>query len=330
MYLLPGSKLERIVEQKKEIPSRLSSLVIQGFAPFYVEGKGYHHLCQHYAHDEVDLYIYHIYSSGPVELFATSTIQKWCLGYLKLGQLQCTSFPTGVHHLVSPQVLFFPTQPGRELQLLLEGGDCVLYCCCFTVQFSAFIQGLFKEIRDGDHDYPKILRSIDYSFQSEWDRLVEYARESALYPAFLAAQIRLLLAKTVQYYQLQIEWANLETKHPGIQVDIIRKAYLVRDHIQAHPGTSLDLQRLCKVATWNLQGLKTGFSRVFGVTPHRYIMSYRLELAATLLLKDENASVQAVSLSCGYRRVHHFIQQFKQRYGCTPRAYKDQFLKSKE
>lgn len=329
MYLLPGSKLECTVEQRKEIPPRFSSLMIQGFTSFYVEGKGYHHLCQHYAHDEVDLYIYHIHTSARVELFSKSTIRKWCLGYVKKGHLQFKYSSSDPELLVSPEVLFFPTEPGHQLQLLLEAGDYTLYCCCFTANFSLFIKKLWEDFCCENQHYPILLPFIDYSFQLEWDRLVQYATELTLYPAFLAAQIRLLLAKSVQCFRSQVQFEQLLVQHPGLVWSTIQKAYMVRDYIEAYPSASLDLPHLCKVATWNLQGLKTGFFQVFGIPPHQYIIRYRLQLAASLLQEERDMGVQAVALSCGYRRVHHFIQVFKKTYGCTPGVYKDQFWKSK-
>lgn len=330
MYLLPGSILVQHVVQKAQVPSSLSAFLLQGFDPSFYEGRGYAQLCQHYGHDEVDIYYYHFDSSIAAALFSAPPVEKWVLGFVKSGALSFIYLDGTQMSLSKNAVLFFPTRPGGQIQVEVGAGQHELICCCFKSSFSNYFSKWYPPLMDSDLSYPIVLPFIDYVFQLHWQDLLPSAIDGDLYPALVAAQIRVLLGQCAQAFRRRLSQSILQTQHPGVDLAVIEKAYLVRDIIHAHPDQALHLSTLCKKTAWNLQGLKTGFSQVFGVTPHRYVMRYRLELAATLLLKEENASVQAVALSCGYRRVHHFIQQFKHVYGCTPGAYKDHFLKSRE
>lgn len=168
---------------------------------------------------------------------------------------------------------------------------------------------------------------IDHAFQQEWQRLLPLEIDVDLYPAFVAAQIRLLLGQCTQTYRRRLVKDVLMTRHHGIDSSVIEKAYRVRDIIHAHPDRVLSLSYLCRMTTWNLQGLKSGFTRVFGVSPHQYIIRFRMKLAVELLEGRPDLSIQAIALSCGYKRPHHFIEQFKIVYGKTPGTFRRDQLK---
>ena len=46
----------------------------------------------------------------------------------------------------------------------------------------------------------------------------------------------------------------------------------------------------------------------------------RIQQAQQLLLESD-ATLQTISKLCGYKSEYHFIRQFKQKTGCTPRKY---------
>lgn len=322
MYLIPGSTLAQSVEQKARIPSSLSAFLLPGFDPIFFEGKGYTQLCQHYAHDEVDIYLYQFNSLFSASLFSTFSMEKWVLGFVKAGDISFTYYDQSQIQASKNFVLFFPTQPGQQIQVELSAGHRELFCCCFKSSFSSYLYSLYPPLMQTDLVYPIVLPFIDYFFQQEWQRLLPNDVDVDLYPAWVAAQIRYLLSQCARFFRHRSSKSFLLSQHPGIEPRVIEKAYLVRDIIHAHPGQDLSLLILCKMTTWNLQGLKSGFAQVFGLSPHQYIMQYRMELAAKLLKREKDWSIQTIALACGYRRPHHFIEKFKQVYGKTPGAFR--------
>lgn len=327
MYLLPGSQLALQVTKKEQIPLSLSSHLIPGFKSSFMQGKDYVHLCQYYEHDEVDIYHYTVQTGSSAVLFAETAFEKWVLVFVKAGELCLNYYGDTRIALSQPGVIFFPTQPGFQVQVLLDSGNHEWICCCFTTLFSAYLFRLYPLLTSSERSYPIVIHSIDHTFQQEWQRLLPLEIESDLYPAFVAAQIRLLLNQCTQTYRHRLVKDVLMTRHPGIDLNIIEKAYQVKDIIHAHPDRVLSLSYLCKATTWNLQGLKSGFAQVFGVSPHRYIIRFRMRLAAELLERRPDLNIQAIALSCGYRRSHHFIEQFKIVYGKTPGAFRSDELK---
>src|ERR1044071_2605055 len=63
------------------------------------------------------------------------------------------------------------------------------------------------------------------------------------------------------------------------------------------------------------------FSRAFGVSPHAYLLTRRLERAAALL-RNTDRSVVDVCLAVGLQGLGSFTTSFKRAYGMTPTAYR--------
>lgn len=66
------------------------------------------------------------------------------------------------------------------------------------------------------------------------------------------------------------------------------------------------------------------FRRVFGVSPHAYLLTRRLERAAAMLRNTDN-SVAEVCLAVGLQSIGSFTTSFKRAFGLTPTAYRATF-----
>ena len=66
------------------------------------------------------------------------------------------------------------------------------------------------------------------------------------------------------------------------------------------------------------------FRRVFGESPHHYLLTRRLERAATLL-RITDRSVADICMSVGLLSVGSFTSSFTQTYGISPTAYRAKF-----
>lgn len=318
MYLVPGSGLQNSLVQTSDLPDSMRSLQLQGFTPLILKADQYLHLCQHYSHDEVDVYIYDIQTSRYVELFALGTVQKWVLGYLKVGSIDCTFYGDTRLGLSAKSVSFFPTQSGKQIHFRLESGDYKFYCCCFKSGFEHYLRLNFPSLFTQFSLYPLAISSIDLPFQYEWDELVHFKSNDPIFSVFVAARIRLLLAKFCLTYQSRKTYLWLQQEHPGVHIHTIEKAYQAKDYIMSRLGEALHLKFIARACTWNLQGLKIGFTQVFGQSPHQFIVEQRLRLAHDLIAMEPDSSIQSIASRCGYKRTHHFIKVFKNKFGSTP------------
>jgi AraC-like DNA-binding protein len=63
------------------------------------------------------------------------------------------------------------------------------------------------------------------------------------------------------------------------------------------------------------------FRRAFGVTPHRYLLTRRLERAAALL-RHTDRTVTEICFAVGLRSVGSFTTSFTRTFGVSPTAYR--------
>lgn len=63
------------------------------------------------------------------------------------------------------------------------------------------------------------------------------------------------------------------------------------------------------------------FKRVYAVTPNKWIMEKKIDIAHNLIVEN-NYSVTDAAMECGFENVSHFIKIYKRKYGVTPKKQK--------
>jgi AraC-like DNA-binding protein len=94
-----------------------------------------------------------------------------------------------------------------------------------------------------------------------------------------------------------------------------------KDLIDARYRERLDVEALARVSHLSPAHFSREFRRAFGETPHRYLLTRRLERAAALL-RNTDHSVAEICLTVGLRSVGSFTTSFGRAYGCSPTAYR--------
>jgi AraC-like DNA-binding protein len=83
----------------------------------------------------------------------------------------------------------------------------------------------------------------------------------------------------------------------------------------------LDVPALARAAYLSPAHFSREFRRVFGETPHQYLLTRRLERAAALLCNTDR-SVADICFTVGLRSVGSFTTSFRRVYRMTPTAYR--------
>jgi len=91
----------------------------------------------------------------------------------------------------------------------------------------------------------------------------------------------------------------------------------VLNHIREHPAAGLSVEELAAIAGVSVPHFFRLFQQCTGVSPHRYVLSTRLELARTLLAQSRYPISQIVE-QCGFSSTSHFTSLFRQAFSVTP------------
>lgn len=95
----------------------------------------------------------------------------------------------------------------------------------------------------------------------------------------------------------------------------------VRQAIDEHLDAVLPNEALCQLAFISESKLTRLFRQAEGVTPQEYARRRRMERARELL-EGSDAPLSEVARACGFKRQGSFSEAFRERYGCTPRAFR--------
>lgn len=318
MHLYPGSAIAGSLKRIHVVPAYLQHFQLEGFYPTVLEGDGFSLLCQHYEHPEVDIYLYHIQTESSIHLFSKAETHRWVMGFLQKGEIKGLLYNGQSFFMPVSSVLFYPNMVGKENRFDLVQGHYHIVCCCFKPVFETVLTRFYSSLIDAKTVYHVLISPIGYAAKHVWEGMSVKGACDVLYDAFLSERIRVLLRYLCQAYLTMLVQSDFAQLHPGVEMSVVEKAYQVKGIIDGNPGDSLQLTVLARKTGWNLQGLKTGFLQVFGISTHQYIIQYRMQVAYDLLLNDEALSIQAIALHLGYKQSHHFIRQFKVFYGKTP------------
>jgi AraC-like DNA-binding protein len=109
-----------------------------------------------------------------------------------------------------------------------------------------------------------------------------------------------------------------------LHTPIARHLLRARDLADARYADALDVDDMARAAGLSRAHFSREFRRAFGESPHGYLLTRRLERAATLLRTTDH-SVADVCFSVGLSSLGSFTTSFKRIYGVTPTAYRRAF-----
>ena len=99
---------------------------------------------------------------------------------------------------------------------------------------------------------------------------------------------------------------------------------LVKEHIAANYMHDVCLQQMADIAHMSAESFSRFFRNKTGRTPNRYLIDYRLGIAARMLLTTRQL-VSEIGFACGFNTLSHFNRLFRESKGCTPSEFREQF-----
>ncbi|MCD2493104.1 AraC family transcriptional regulator [Lacrimispora sp. NSJ-141] len=104
---------------------------------------------------------------------------------------------------------------------------------------------------------------------------------------------------------------------------IHEEAERVRLYLETHYEEKISLDKLAAMADMNKYSLLRTFTRLYGITPYRYLENIRVNKAKELL--EHGGEPLDAAMAAGFSDQSHFTNYFKEFIGLTPGQYRDIF-----
>jgi AraC-like DNA-binding protein len=101
----------------------------------------------------------------------------------------------------------------------------------------------------------------------------------------------------------------------------VRHLLRAKDLIDARYREPLDVPTLARAAHLSPGHFSREFRRAFGESPHKYLLTRRMERAAALLRNTDRA-VADICIAVGLNSIGSFTTSFGRAFGMTPTAYR--------
>ena len=99
--------------------------------------------------------------------------------------------------------------------------------------------------------------------------------------------------------------------------------------VAEHYAEPITLQDIAASANVSKSEALRCFHETIQTTPVRYLINYRLDRASDLLHTTDDTVTQ-IAAAVGMDNISYFVRMFAQKFGTTPRSFRQQFRKNKE
>ena len=97
-----------------------------------------------------------------------------------------------------------------------------------------------------------------------------------------------------------------------------------RDLVDARYAEPITVADMAAEAGLSRGHFSAEFRRAFGIAPHAYLLTRRLERAAAMLRMTDR-SVAEICMHVGWTSLGSFTSSFSRMFGCSPQAYRRAF-----
>ena len=153
-------------------------------------------------------------------------------------------------------------------------------------------------------------------------RLRQSLAQTKPHRQWLDEQLHGLMERLVEvHFAVCREADSLAAARPGTRQELYRRLCRARDYMLARLDQPVLVDEIARVACLSPNHFIRTFRQVFGQSPHQYLVSRRLERAATLLART-GRPVTDICYDVGFESPGSFSWLFRKRYGVSPLAYR--------
>ncbi len=223
---------------------------------------------------------------------------------------------------------FLVVNEGREYTSVIEPGEEVeTFCVSFGRTLAAEVardlsshHSLWFERQEGEPRGPVEVLEAVYRGAADLKAAAEDLRRTMASLDGEALQERgldLLARLLGDQARVRLEAEGLEGLRRADRLEVLRRLLRVRDSMEATLGEAEGLDRWAALADMSRFHFARSFKAAFGMSPHRYRMSRRLERARELLRRTSRPTTE-IALELGFDSASHFAAAYRRGFGETP------------
>lgn len=186
-----------------------------------------------------------------------------------------------------------------------------------VVYFDAAV--LEQEVEDGfgTADLRPLIYFDDPALKATMKKFEEALSPSAGAATSVYAETLALVA-ALETFRLQRGLRDAVSRTGGLTAGQER---LVREYIEENLAVDFGLDELAATTGLSRYHFSRRFKATFGVPPHRYVTTRKIERARQLLA-ETRFPVSHVAAASGFTSAANFIRAFREQHGMTPRDYR--------
>jgi AraC-like DNA-binding protein len=139
---------------------------------------------------------------------------------------------------------------------------------------------------------------------------------------WLEEKLRYLLVRMLRSREVALRESDaLPARRAATREELWRRVNRGRDFIHARFDSALTLRQIASVACLSPFHFLRGFKAVFGITPHQYLSSCRVERAKFLLERTE-LPITEICFAVGFESLGTFGSWFARATGASPRVWR--------
>ena len=119
----------------------------------------------------------------------------------------------------------------------------------------------------------------------------------------------------------------MPVSHRPLSPELLRRLLRAKDRMDAVSEQAWPVQRLADLCGLTEAYFARAFKAAFGLPPHRYLLSRRIERACALL-RDTELSVTEIALQTGWDSLGTFGRTFRDITGSHPAAVREQLRRA--
>jgi AraC family transcriptional regulator len=248
------------------------------------------------------------------------------------------SYQVGRGQYVVDDSCYLVLNHGQQYQIQIESeipveSFCIFFAPTFVASVTASLTTSVAKGLDtpepGQAMLPQFVERIYQHDQLLSPRLMQlrslYRQRQRLASAALLEYAHEAIAQLLHVYDSDLQAMDiLPALRPATRNELYRRLYLAKDYADACFSTPVTLTTLADIAGLSPNHLLRTFKQLFGQSPYQYLTSQRLHHAQHLL-RTTHQPVSEICCAIGFESLGSFSWLFRQRFGCSPKAYRQQF-----